>query len=165
MIGILLGIYSGEKLTQNTTKFFLEFAVLVPYAEELSVAAILISITFLSIVLGELIPKRLGLTFPEPIAMVLARPMKILSILTSPFVWLLTFTNDIILSVFGIKQSLNSKISEEEIKSIIKESADGGEIQEIEQGIVERVFELGDRKVNSLVTHRSSIVFLVKMMI
>ena len=159
LIGILLGIYSGEKLTQNTTEFFMKFAVLVPYAEELSVAVILIFITFISIVFGELLPKRLGLTFPEPIAMALARPMKILSIMTSPFVWLLTFTNDIILNIFGIKHSLDSKVSEEEIKSIIKESADGGEIQEIEQGIVERVFELGDRKVNSLVTHRSSIVF------
>ena len=159
LIGILLGIYSGEKLTQNTTKFFMKFTVLVPYAEELSVAVILIFITFISIVFGELLPKRLGLTFPEPIAMALARPMKILSIMTSPFVWLLTFTNDIILNIFGIKHSLDSKVSEEEIKSIIKESADGGEIQEIEQGIVERVFELGDRKVNSLVTHRSSIVF------
>jgi putative hemolysin len=159
LIGILLGIYSGEKLTQNTTAFFMKFTVLVPYVEELSVAVILIFITFLSIVLGELLPKRLGLTYPEPIAMALARPMKILSIITSPFVWLLTFTNDIILSIFGIKHSLDSKVSEEEIKSIIKESADGGEIQEIEQGIVERVFELGDRKVNSLVTHRSSIVF------
>lgn len=159
LIGILLGIYSGEKLTQNTTKFFAKFAILVPYSEELSIGVILIFITFLTIVLGELLPKRLGLTFPEPIAMALARPMKILSILTSPFVWLLTFTNDIILNIFGIKHSLDSKVSEEEIKSIIKESADGGEIQEIEQGIVERVFELGDRKVNSLVTHRSSIIF------
>jgi putative hemolysin len=159
LIGILLGIYSGEKLTQNTTKFFIRFTVLIPYAEELAVGVILIFITFLTIVLGELLPKRLGLTFPEPIAMALARPMKFLSFLTSPFVWLLTFTNDIILNIFGIKHSLDSKVSEEEIKSIIKESADGGEIQEIEQGIVERVFELGDRKVNSLVTHRSSIVF------
>ena len=159
LIGILLGIYSGEKLTQNTTEFFMKFAVLVPYAEELSVAVILIFITFISIVFGELLPKRLGLTFPEPIAMALSRPMKILSVITSPFVWLLTFTNDIILNIFGIKHSLDSKVSEEEIKSIIKESADGGEIQEIEQGIVERVFELGDRKVNSLVTHRSGIVF------
>lgn len=159
LIGILLGIYSGEKLTQNTKEFFTKFTVLLPYVEELSIGVILIFITFLTIVFGELLPKRLGLTFPEPIAMALARPMKILSILTSPFVWLLTFTNDIILNIFGIKHSLDSKVSEEEIKSIIKESADGGEIQEIEQGIVERVFELGDRKVNSLVTHRSSIIF------
>jgi putative hemolysin len=105
------------------------------------------------------LPKRLGLTFPEPIAMILARPMRILSIATSPFVWLLTFTNDIILKIFGIKHISDSKVSEEEIKSIIKESADGGEIQDIEQDIVERVFELGDRKVNSLITYRGDIAF------
>jgi putative hemolysin len=85
--------------------------------------------------------------------------MKILSVITSPFVWLLTSTNDIMLSLMGIKKTTDSKVSEEEIKSIIKESAEGGEIQDIEQSIVERVFELGDRKVNSLFTHRSEMVY------
>jgi putative hemolysin len=116
-------------------------------------------ITYLSIVLGELFPKRLGLTFPEPIAIMLSRPMFILSKITSPFVWLLTKTNDLLLGILGIKKDMDGKVSEEEIKSIIKESAEGGEIQEIEQDIVERVFELGDRKVNTLITHRSDIVY------
>jgi len=85
--------------------------------------------------------------------------MKILAIITSPFVWLLTVSNDIIIKILGIKSTIESKVSEEEIKSIIKESADGGEIQDIEQDIVERVFEFGDRKVNSLFTHKNDIVF------
>lgn len=159
LIGILLGIYSGEKLTKDTELFLSQFALIQPYASNLAIVFILVMITFLSIVFGELLPKRLGLTFPEPIAIMLARPMNILSIITSPFVWLLTFTNDIILKIFGIKHTLDSKVSEEEIKSIIKESADGGEIQDIEQDIVERVFELGDRKVNSLITYRGDIAF------
>jgi putative hemolysin len=99
------------------------------------------------------------MTFPEPIAIVLAQPMKLLSVITSPFVWLLTSTNDILLKIMGIKKTINSKVSEEEIKSIIKESADGGEIQDIEHSIMERVFELGDRKVSTLFTHRSDIVY------
>lgn len=159
LIGILLGIYSGEKLTRDTELFLNQFALIQPYASNIAIVVILVMITFLSIVFGELLPKRLGLTFPEPIAMILARPMRILSIATSPFVWLLTFTNDIILKIFGIKHISDSKVSEEEIKSIIKESADGGEIQDIEQDIVERVFELGDRKVNSLITYRGDIAF------
>jgi putative hemolysin len=93
----------------------------------------------------------------------LARPMRVLSVVTAPFVWLLTSTNDVLLSILGIKKSMDSSVTEEEIKSIIKESAEGGEIQDIEQNIVERVFELGDRKVKSLITHRSDLVFFDEM--
>lgn len=159
LIGILLGVYSGENLTNDVAQFLSKFETLVPYAHDLAVGIIVLFVTYLSIVFGELLPKRLGMTFPEPIAIALAQPMKILSVITSPFVWLLTSTNDIVLSIMGIKKTTDSKVSEEEIKSIIKESAEGGEIQDIEQSIVERVFELGDRKVNSLFTHRSEMVY------
>jgi putative hemolysin len=159
LIGILLGVYSGENLTTSVEVFFSQYEFFGPFAHNIAVVIIVVSVTYVSIVLGELLPKRLGLTFPEPIAIILAKPMKILSIITSPFVWLLTFTNDIIIKLLGIKSSMKSKVSEEEIRSIIKESSQGGEIQDIEQDIVERVFELGDRKVNSLFTHRSDIIF------
>lgn len=162
LIGILLGVYSGENLTNDVEAFLLQFSFVAPYANSMAVAVVVIAVTYVSIVLGELFPKKLGMTFPEPIAMLLAKPMSILSIITSPFVWLLSFSNDVFVKLFGIKSTGDSKISEEEIKSIIKESADGGEIQEIEQDIVERVFELGDRKINSLFTHRTEIVFFDK---
>lgn len=160
LIGILLGVYSGENLTNDVEGFLLRYEWLQPFAHNIAVTAIVVFVTYLSIVLGELLPKRLGLTFPEPIAMLLARPMKLLSVLTSPFVWLLTTSNDLILRILGIKSNMDSKVTEEEIKSIIRESADGGEIRDIEQNIVERVFELGDRKVNSLMTHRADLVYL-----
>jgi len=159
LIGILLGVYSGEKLTQNVSDFLMQFEIIKPYAHSIATGVIVVLVTYLSIVLGELLPKRLGMTFPETIAILLAQPMNILSIITSPFVWLLTVTNYLILHILGIKKTNESKVSEEEIKAIVKESAEGGEIQEIEQSIVERVFELGDRKVSSLFTHRSDIVF------
>lgn len=159
LIGILLGVYSGENLTKSVEDFLLKFEALRLFAHNIAVMAIVIFVTYLSIVLGELLPKRISLTFPEPIAMLLAPPMRLLSVVTSPFVWLLTTTNDVILKILGIKSSMESKVTEEEIKSIIRESADGGEIQDIEQNIVERVFELGDRKVNSLMTHQSDLVF------
>jgi putative hemolysin len=159
LIGILLGIYSGENLTNDVTEFFNSFELIKPYSDNLATVSIVIFITYLSILLGELLPKRLGMTFPEPIAIILSKPMKILSLITSPFVWLLTVSNNVLLTLMGIKKSSESSVTEEEIKSIIKESAEGGEIQDIEQNIVERVFELGDRKVNSLCTHRSDIVF------
>lgn len=160
LIGILLGVYSGENLTNDVAGFFNRFEFTEPFSHNIAVGVIVVFVTYLTIVLGELLPKRLGMTFPEPIAIVLAKPMKILSMITSPFVWLLTTTNNLLLNIMGIRKTTDSKVSEEEIKSIIKESAAGGEIQDIEQDIVERVFELGDRKVNSLFTHRSQIVFI-----
>jgi putative hemolysin len=152
-------VYSGENLTNDVKDLLLEIPLIQPYAEGLAVVVIVVFITYLSIVLGELFPKRLGMTFPEPIIIAMAKPMQILAKVTSPFVWLLTTSNDLLQHIFGIKKISESRVSEEEIKSIIKESAEGGEIQDIEQNIVERVFELGDRKVNTLYTHRTDIVF------
>jgi putative hemolysin len=159
LIGILLGVYSGENLTSDLESFLLKYEFIKPHAHNFAVGLIVVFITYLSIILGELFPKRLGMTFPEKIAIAIARPMKVLSLVTSPFVWLLSVSNDLLLKLFRIRKTTESKVSEEEIKAIIKESADGGEIQDIEHNIVERVFELGDRKVNSLFTHRNEIVF------
>ncbi len=159
LIGILLGVYSGENLTDNVEAAIQRISFLAPYSQQISTGIVVVMITYFSIVLGELLPKRLGMTFPEQIISVLAKPMHFLSLITAPFVWLLTSTNNFLLKILGIKGTKDSVVSEEEIKNLIKESADGGDIQEIEQSIVERVFELGDRKVKSLLTHRTDIVY------
>lgn len=159
LIGILLGVYSGENLTNTVVAFLNEFTFLKPYAPKIATVVIVVFITYLSIVLGELLPKRIGMTFPEPIITVLAKPMNFLSKITSPFVWLLTNTNNLLLKIMGIHRINDTTVSEEEIKSIVKESAAVGEIEEIEQNIVNRVFEFGDKKVSALFTHRSDIVF------
>ncbi len=160
LIGILTGIYSGEKVTDDV-KFFLDgFEALKPYSPSLSVGIVVVVLTFFSLVLGELLPKRIGLNYPEAIAKGVAVPMKIVSIITAPFIWLLTTSTDFILDVLKIKPTADGKVTEEEIKAIIKEGTEGGEVQEIEQDIVERVFHIGDRKVNSLMTHRKSLVYL-----
>jgi putative hemolysin len=86
--------------------------------------------------------------------------MKMVSIITAPFIWLLTISTDFLLNVLQIKPTADGKVTEEEIKAIIKEGTEGGEVQEIEQDIVERVFHIGDRKINSLMTHRKSVVLL-----
>ncbi len=160
LIGILTGIFSGEKMTTDIEGFYNSFASLKQYAHFLSVTSVVVIITFFSLVLGELVPKRIGLTNPEAIAKTMARPMKIISQITSPFVWLLTITSDLLLKVLRVKQSSESKVTEEEIKAIIQEGTEGGEVQEIEQDIVERVFHLGDRTVSSLMTHRNSVIFI-----
>lgn len=160
LIGILLGVYSGDKLTADLAYFVQQIPLFAPYAASIASVLMVIIITYVSIVFGELIPKRFGLLFPESIASKIAQPMSILSKITSPFVWLLTATNNLVLKILGIKDQTDEIISEEEIKNIIKESTEGGEIQEKEHEIVERVFELGDRRVNTLATHRSEVIFL-----
>lgn len=160
LIGILTGIYSGEKVTNDIEAFFAQFTILAPYQHTLAVATVVLLITYFSLVFGELVPKRIGLTNPEFIAKAVARPMNMLSTLTSPFVWLLTFSSDLLIKILNIKPSTDSKVTEEEIKAIVQEGADSGEVHEIEQDIVGRVFSLGDRKVSSLMTHRNDLVFI-----
>ncbi len=160
LIGILTGIYSGDKITTDVQNFVASFETLKPYANSIAVGIVVVTLTFFSLVLGELLPKRIGLNYPESIAKAVAVPMKIVSKVTMPFIWLLTTSTDFLLKVLQIKPTADGKVTEEEIKAIIKEGTEGGEIQEIEHDIVERVFHIGDRKVNSLMTHRNSIVYL-----
>lgn len=158
LIGILTGIFSGERIQDELRASIEKIAWLQPYSESISVAVIVIIVTFFSIVFGELLPKRVGLMFPETIASFVATPMTIISIITKPFIWLLTKTNDLFLGIFGLKNRKEGIVSEEEIKAIVQESAEGGEIQQIEQNIVHRVFALGDRKVSELMTHRGDLL-------
>lgn len=160
LIGILTGIFSGDKITTDVQAFVEGFVSLKPYADSIAVGIVVVILTFFSLVLGELLPKRIGLNHPEAIAKAVALPMKVISVITAPFIWLLTVSTEFLLKVLMIKPSAEGKVTEEEIKAIIKEGTEGGEVQEIEQDIVERVFHIGDRKVNSLMTHRKSVVFL-----
>ncbi len=160
LIGILTGIFSGDKITADVEIFVSGFEFLKPHAHTVAVGIVVVVLTFFSLVLGELLPKRIGLNYPETIAKGVAMPMKITSIITAPFIWLLTHSTEFLLNVLQIKPTADGKVTEEEIKAIIKEGTEVGEVQEIEQDIVERVFHIGDRKVNSLMTHRKSVVLL-----
>lgn len=160
LIGILTGIYSGEKIEDDLIKYFSQFELLRDYSKIVAVSFIVITLTFFSLVLGELVPKRIGMTMPERISKILAFPMYWISLVAAPFIWLLTFTSDVIIKLFRIKPSSDSKITEEEIKAIMKEGTEEGAIQEIEHEIVKRVFNLGDRKASSLMTHRNDTIIL-----
>lgn len=120
---------------------------------------IVIVVTYLTIVFGELVPKRIGMKSAERVAILVARPMQVLAKVTSPFVWLLSRSIELITRLLGIRDT-ESKVTEEEIKSIIQEGTEDGEVQIVEQQIVGRVFSLGDRKVGSIMTHRSEIAWI-----
>ncbi|MGA0555179.1 hemolysin family protein [Larkinella sp. VNQ87] len=159
LIGILTGIFSGDSLTDQISSFVSQFALLAPYANSIAVTLTVVLITYLSLVLGELVPKRIGLSNPEGIAKFMVRPMNLLSRLTAPFISLLAFSSDLIIKILNIKPN-TSAVTEEEIKSLIQEGTSGGVIEEIEQEIVQNVFQLGDRRITSLMTNRQEIVYL-----
>lgn len=158
LIGILTGIYSGDKIIDDVSKWIIQFPGLELYATGIATILVLILVTFLSLVLGELVPKRIGMAAPEAIAKFVAAPMRIISGLTFPFVWLLTRTTNIIVRIFNM-QSRDNMVTEDEIKAIISEGTETGAIEATEQEIIERVFHLGDRNITSLMTHRSDIIW------
>ena len=158
LIGILTGILSGEKLKADFVAFINRFEVLREYSNGIATALIVIVVTYFSLVLGELVPKRLGLARPELIAKTLAKPMRFLSVITHPFIWLLSKSSHLLIKLFNVKTKDN-QVTEEEIKAIISEGTEQGTIEEAEQEIIERVFHLGDRTITSLMTHRSDIIW------
>jgi len=159
LISLLTGIFSGDSLTAHLQTFLLELGLSAKYSNEIAVGLIVLIIGYMQLVFGELIPKRIGMANPETIAKVVAGPMNILSKITSPFIWLLTKSTDLVIKIMGIQQSENS-VTEEEIKSMIQEGTTGGAIEEIEQEIVQNVFHLGDRKITTLMTSRNEITML-----
>lgn len=160
LIGILTGIYSGEKIANDLENYLNGFEFLKPYSGTLSISFIVVILTFFSLVFGEIFPKRIGLAMPETISKTLAYPMYIISVIAAPFIWLLTKTTDLLIKIFNIKKPKDSYVTEEEIKAIIQEGTEAGSVQEIEQDIVENVFHLGDRKINTLMTLRPDIMWL-----
>ncbi len=159
LISILTGVYSGDKFSKNLEPFVAQFSYLKPYASTLSTVLVVVLVTFLSIILGELVPKRMGMLRAEKIARLVAAPMNILSAIAYPIVWLLNNLSNIIFKLFNIKPASDSAVTEEEIKAMISEGSEHGTIEEEEKEIIERVFHLGDRKITALMTHRTEILW------
>ena len=159
LIGILNGIFSGESIRGNIADFLQQFEFIRPYSNTAATIIVVIIIAYFSLVLGELVPKRIGLSNPEAIAKTLAGPMRFVTYITYPFIWLLSISSNLIIKLFNIRKK-EGQVTEEEIKAIISEGTEQGAIEEAEQQIIERVFHLGDRNITSLMTHRSDIVWL-----
>ncbi|CAL1520071.1 hemolysin family protein [Chitinophaga sp. MM2321] len=159
LIGILTGIYSGENIKTDVLAWVNTFPVLQPYGSAVATTIIVVVITYFSMVLGELVPKRIGLAKPETIAKAMSKPMQALSWLTFPFIWLLTASSNVLIKLFNL-QPKDTQVTEEEIKAIISEGTSSGAIEETEQEIIERVFHLGDRNITSLMTYRNDITWL-----
>ena len=159
LIAILTGVYSGEKFGHYLQPYVEKIGFLKVYAATISTVLIVIIVTFLSIIFGELIPKRLGMLQAEKIARHVAAPMNFLSIVTHPIVWALSKISYLFFKLINIETSNDNAVTEEEIKAMITEGSEHGTIEEEEKEIIERVFHLGDRNITSLMTHRTDIAW------
>jgi len=159
LIGILTGLFSGAAFSRQFGNVLVNLGVPVDAANSLAQTLIVIVVTYLSIVVGELIPKRIGLAMSDRIAVAAAPMMRLLSIVTMPLVWLLTKSTELVADIVGIKNKF-SKVTEDEIKSLIQEGTIAGEVKEVEQDIMERALVLGDQTVNRIMTNRTKLVTL-----
>lgn len=160
LMSILVGIFSGEHIKLVMADWFIRLGVAESYAHTVSLIIVLVIITTVTLIIGELVPKRIALSAPETIARVMAPPMLFISTVAKPFIWLLSKSSDLLFRILRVKAKSEDQVTEEEIKAIIQEGTETGAIDEIEQDIVERVFHLGDRRIGSLITHRNEIVWL-----
>lgn len=158
LIGILAGAYSGITFAKYLTPVIATVPALAPYATAISVALIVIVTTYITLVFGELVPKRIGLDNPEYIASRVARPLRAVATLTSPLVRLLSVSTEGVLTLSGRKKPVREGVLEEEIWKIVSEGARTGVIEKAEESMVNAIFRLGDRKVFTLMTPRPEII-------
>ncbi len=159
--GILTGIFSGKSLILWLNQSLIDAGIDVVTANWIAFPSTVIGITFFSLVIGELVPKRIGMHNPERIASSLAPLMNGISKLVSPLIWLLSGTTDGILRIFGIDSKAEEvQVTEEEVKELIAQGTNSGTIEELEQDMMERVLLLGDRSVASLMTNRIEVEWI-----
>lgn len=159
LIGILTGLFSGATIATELGNYLAGLGIAPKLAMSLSKIVIVTIVTYLSIVVGELVPKRIGLGKADTIAKTVAGPMKLLSIITYPVVWLLSVSTSLLVKLLNIGNS-SSTVTEEEIKSLIKEGTDAGEVREVEQDIMERALVMGDSRIDAIMTSRKDVAAL-----
>lgn len=159
-IGILNGIIGEAVLAEPMAIWLQGLGMAVDTSSIISTALVVVVITFISIVIGELVPKRIAQFNPEGIARLVARPMQFLSLLTRPFVRLLSFSTDAILRLLGKREAEGQGVTEEEIHAMLEEGSEAGVIEQQEHDMVRNVFRLDDRQIGSLMIPRADIVYL-----
>ncbi len=163
LIGILAGAFGGATVSGRLAVHVKKIPALAPYGDLISVGIVVLLITYLSLVIGELVPKRVALNNAEGISIAIARPMKALSAVASPIVHLLSFSTDVILrllALMGIRPSQEPPVTEEELKLLVQQGTQVGVFEEAEQDMIEGVLRLGGRRVGAFMTPRSQIAWI-----
>ncbi|WP_149912668.1 hemolysin family protein [Sphingobacterium cavernae] len=159
LIGILTGFFSGGSISTYIAEILNNIPLLSKYSDTLSVGIVVLIITYLTLVIGELVPKRIGMAIPEKYASLIAIPMDTLSKIVRPFVWSLSVATDFVVKLLNIKSSKNT-VTEEEIKALVDEGVDSGVIEGFEHDLVDRLLEIGDKRAINIMVHRNDITYL-----
>jgi len=160
LVGILAGAFGGATLAQKIERLALDMPLLTPYAGIIGVGVVVVAITFFSLVVGELAPKRIALAHAERIASAVAAPMRFLSSLAFPFVRLLSLSTDLVLRIFNIKPSSEPHVTLEEIKILVEQGTELGVFEESEQDMIEGVLRLDKRPIGAFMTPRTQMVWI-----
>ena len=160
LVGVLAGAYGGARLAEPLAVPIAAIPELAPYADNIALAIVVSVITVLSLILGELVPKRIALNSPEQLAGWVAKPMMVLSTIGGPIVGFLTASTNVVLRLFGIRGQAEPNLTEDEIKALISQGAETGAVGATEENIVQRVFELGDQRVSGIMTPRPDIEWI-----
>lgn len=159
-VGILSGAIGESALADPLTLWLTEFSLLAPYARGLALTLVVVGLTYFSVVVGELVPKRLGLLAPESIAALIAPPMNMLARLTRPVVWLLSSSSSMLLRVIGARHRGDPPLTNDEINVLMEQGAEAGVFHESEQAIVSNVLRLDEQRIGAIMTHRNDIYVL-----
>ncbi|WEX79020.1 hemolysin family protein [Sinorhizobium numidicum] len=160
LVGILAGAYGGATIASKIAPVLNEVTWINPYGDTVAVAIVVTFITFLSVVIGELIPKQIALKNSEALAMFVARPMTLLSRITGPVVYLFETAAAAAMRLFGMRPDDADHVTEEEVQAIMAEGVESGAIEKSEHEMLRRIIRLGDRNVKSIMTHRTQISFI-----
>ena len=160
LIIIVSGAFGESVIARKIAPLLSFIPLLTPYREAIASATAILVVTYLTLVIGELVPKRLALNNPERVASAVANPMQMFAKFASPVVRLLSGSTEMVVRILGIRPSTEPQVTEEEIKVLIEQGTEAGTFEEAEQDMVERVFRLGDRRVSALMTPRPDIVWL-----
>ncbi|KKG13017.1 hemolysin family protein [Methanosarcina sp. 2.H.A.1B.4] len=160
LVGIFAGAFGGATIAEELASYLQEIPALVPYSDALSIALVVLVITYLTLIFGELVPKRLALNNAEAIASHVAKPMFFLSFIAKPLVFILSHSTETVLRLMRFRKTTGPPITEEEIKIMLEEGTKAGVFERAELSMIKGVFDIGDRRVESLMTHRTDIVAL-----
>jgi putative hemolysin len=160
LIGIVTGFFGGVALSDSVARQLERVELIAPWSQELSILLVVGAVTYLSLLVGELVPKRMALQSPERIAMLVALPMTALARVTSPIVQFLGASSELILRLLGVRHAADPPITEEEIQILLQEGAAAGVFAPAEHEMVEGIFDLGDRQARELMTPRYRLVAL-----
>ena len=160
LIGILAGALSGATLADRIADWLDLYPLIAPYAKTAAVGIVVLAVTYLSLIIGELVPKQIALKYPERIAIHVARPLACIARLAAPIVWLLNSSTATILKLVGLRPGFERKVTDEDIQSLIREAEQSGVLHKIEREMVEGVLDLENRAVRTIMTPRPDIVWV-----